>query len=159
VIIRLCRHRCQPSRFLYYEFAVPDDALAKLWKRLKQPEEADWVGGRKVERRKKELYASAMFDHVVLRKGYKGIHRWLFRRWNAFNIATTSIWALWLSLPFGAFAGIPYSHGWFVPVLTFALVLVPAAVWAWDDTMNMAEFMIIQSENDGKGEAKGRELL
>jgi hypothetical protein len=48
-----------------------------------------------------ELFAGVVFDHGIIRENYKGIHEWLVRRWNGFNIAASSFWGLVFSLSFG----------------------------------------------------------
>jgi hypothetical protein len=46
-----------------------------------------------------DLYVVAAFDFDILRKHHEGVHQWLFRRSNGFNIAANSISALALSFP------------------------------------------------------------
>jgi hypothetical protein len=94
LVFRFRPRCCGESRF--HEAAMSDATLDRVWSTLGANPEAS-----KVERRRQELFVGAAFDCAVLRKDHKGVHKWLFRRWNGFNIAVTSLWALYLSLPFG----------------------------------------------------------
>jgi hypothetical protein len=136
-----CRLYFGKSRF--HEVAMSDDAFKQVWKIL---------GASGVPDRLQELSAGVAFDHDVLRKNHEGIHQWMFRRWNAFSIATTSFCGLVLSFPFGHAFGIPLSRTWWLPVSVFAVILVFVMVWAWRDTMNMLDFMVRlpPKENEAK---------
>ncbi len=120
------------SRF--HEVALSDDAFRQVWEqRLHAFGEPD---------RWKELVAGAAFDHGILRKTHEGVHLWLIRRWNAFNIAATSLFGLLFSFPVGYFViRIPVEPIWYVPVGIFSLILAFMMFWSWHDTMNMANFM------------------
>ena len=124
-LIFLCRGR-------FHEVALSDESLKQVWKRL---------GALGMPDRSQELSAGAAFDFDVLRKSHKGVHRWLFRRWNAFNIAANSLCALMFSFLVGPFIGVPWGLTWCLPVAVFAVILAPVMVWAWRDTMNMLGFM------------------
>jgi hypothetical protein len=114
--------------------ALTDEALRQVWNRL--------FGPGTTPDRKFELCVGAAFDHEILGKEYEGIHKWVFRRANAFNIAANSFCGLVLSFPFGHWViGIPWRFAWWGPVAAFAILLVFAARWAWHDTMDMLEFM------------------
>jgi hypothetical protein len=88
-----------------------------------------------------DLYAGAAFDYDILKKHHKGVHRWLFRRWNGLNIAANSISALLLSLLAGLLIGIPLNLTWLLSVLIFVAVLGVVGFLAWRDTMHMLRFM------------------
>jgi hypothetical protein len=88
-----------------------------------------------------DLYVGAAFDFDILLNHHKGVHQWLFRRWNGFNIAANSISALALSLPAGHLIGIPWSLTWYLSVGIFVVFLWFVMFWAWNDTMNMLSFM------------------
>jgi hypothetical protein len=118
------------SRF--HEVALSHDSFGQVWDLLGAP-------GKPV--RSQELYAGAAFDFDVLRKSHEGVHRWLFRRWNAFNIAANSLCALTFSFLIGPFFGVPWGLTWFLPVIFFAVILVPMMFWAWRDAMKMLSFM------------------
>lgn len=120
------------SRF--HEVSLSQESFRRIWRTLRAPagEPDPW----------QELFAGAAFDHGILHERHNGIHRWLFRRWNAFSIATTSFCGLGLSLLFGhLFFGISFSPQWLLFVGVFAAVLVPVIWWAWHDTMGMLNFM------------------
>jgi hypothetical protein len=123
----------------FHEVALPEDSFLQIRKRLGLPPGAP--------DRSQDLFAGAVFDFDVLRKGHKGVHQWLFRRWNAFNIAANSISALALSFLAGHLTGIPWSLTWCLSVLTFAAVLFFVAVLAWLDTMRMMRFMVSLEAN------------
>jgi hypothetical protein len=118
----------------FHESALSDEAFCMLWKRLDAPGEPD---------RKQELSAVVVFDHGVLREGH-GIHRWVFRRWNAFSIGANSITGLVLSFLLGHFLiGIPCTRTWLLLTISFAIVLCFIIVWAWRDTMRISKFVAI----------------
>jgi hypothetical protein len=119
------------SRF--HEVALSDASFKQVWERLGAP------GKEPV--RLQELSAGAAFDFDVLRKDHEGVHRWLFRRWNGFNIAANSISALALSFLAGHFIGIPLSLTWCLSVGIFGVFLGFVMFWAWNDTMDMLGFM------------------
>jgi len=119
--------------FRFHEVALSDDSFKRVWDQIGAPGKPD---------RALELYAGAAFDFGVLRTHRKGVHEWLFRRWNGFNTAVNSFWPLILSLPIGHWGiGIPWSVMWCLPVLILAVALGFVAFWAWRDTMIMAGFM------------------
>jgi hypothetical protein len=115
----------------FHEVLLSDAAFARVWSLLGAPG---------VPNRAQELSAGAAFDYDILFKTHEGVHRWLFRRWNAFSIATSSIWALILSFPFGLVIQIPATCGWFLPVIVFMTILIFVARWAWSDAMGMLTF-------------------
>ncbi len=125
----------------FHEVALSDEALANVWEILGAPGKSN---------RAQELYAGAAFDYGVLSVKHEGIHRWLFRRWNAFSIAATSFWGLFLSFPFGYAVGIPLLFRWLFPVAVFQVILVVVMRWAWHDAMNMAGFMANRLAKDNK---------
>ena len=96
------------------------------------------------------FFAGVVFDHCILRDEYTGVHKWLFRRWSAFNIAVASTIALLLSLPFGKMLGIVWCTDWLWTVSILCVVLVLSAYFSWRDTMGMAAFMLRrhQQRND-----------
>jgi hypothetical protein len=117
----------------FHEVALSYDAFGQVWKKLDAHGEPD---------RSKELFAGVAFDHGILRNTYEGVHLWLIRRWNAFNIAATSLFGLVFSFPVGYFViRIPVEAVWYVPVGIFLVILAFMMFWSWRDTMNMANFM------------------
>ena len=69
------------------------------------------------------------------------VHRWVVRRWSAFNIATTSMTGLILSLVIGIATKIQWPIEWWLPVVIFVGLLCSSAVLAWRETMGMPSFM------------------
>jgi hypothetical protein len=141
-IIGTCAHFLLRLAFLYrpqrwgksrcHEVTLSDEAFAQIWKKLGASGQPD---------RGQELFAGVAFDHDILRESHLGVHRWIFRRWNAFNIAATSFCGLLLSFPFGHLVGIPLTYVWCLPVAIFEVMLIFVMVWSWQDTMNMLGFM------------------
>lgn len=83
------------------------------------------------------LYAAATFDHELLPKG---IHDWLTRRWNAFNISVNSGVAFALALIIGKVLSIDIGIEWCVTSVIVAGFLTWSVILAWRDTMGMIEF-------------------
>jgi hypothetical protein len=125
------------------EVALSDDAFARVWGRL---------GASRAPDRNYELSAGAAFDHSILRRSHRGVHRWLYRRWNGFTIATTSVCALVIALPFGCLIKNPLMQRfWLGGVILFVVMLIFVACWAWRDTMNMVDCMAtLPPERDPK---------
>jgi hypothetical protein len=108
----------------------------KVWKILGEPGKPN---------RWQELSAGAAFDYAVIKETHEGVHQWMFRRWNSFNIAVASACGLIFSFPFGYAIGIAFTLMWAIPVMTFMLIIAFMAVWSWNDTMNMLEFLVTTS--------------
>jgi hypothetical protein len=118
---------------LFHEAGLHERDFEKVWRRINAFGEA---------RRKDELSAVVAYDFGVLRKNYEGVHQWLVRRWNAFNIATTSFVGLLLSIPIGhCVVKICWTYSWLVPVILFSILLLVVANWAWKDGRDMLGFM------------------
>src|SRR5712692_1050520 len=62
-----------------YEAVLSDSTLERIWDQLQTTQRKD---------KKLTLYAATSFDHELLATG---IHTWLMRRWNSFNVATHSL--------------------------------------------------------------------
>ena len=117
------------SRF--HEVAMSCGAFKRVWGKV----------GYGNSNRSQELFAGVAFDHGIIRESHKGIHEWLVRRWNGFNTAANSVWALVFSLLVGLAIGISITPPWGYPVALFAVILLCVMCWAWRDTMGMLEFM------------------
>jgi hypothetical protein len=101
------------------------------------------------EGRQSLLYATATFDHELLSEG---IHKWLSRRWNSFNVAFNSALALLISLlivpirilylwSFEPIHGWGCRQWWWAGTNVFSIFLLStAAVTSWKETMGMIEF-------------------
>jgi hypothetical protein len=133
LIFRFRPHSWGKSRF--HEVALSDKSLEQVWGLIGAPP------GKPERYRSQELFAGVAFDHGFLRKDWEGVHQWLFRRWNGFNIAANSISALVLSLLVGPWIGVPREPTWVLSVAAFGLILLCMAILAWRDTMHMLEFM------------------
>ena len=83
------------------------------------------------------LFLSATFDHSTLDKG---IHAWILRRWNAFNLNASVTVALALALAVGARLGIQVGWEWALTSAATGAIFVIMAYWAWRDSMGMIEF-------------------
>ena len=119
----------EKSSWVRDEAVLSDIALSGIERHLCLPRELD---------RSYALYAAASFDHGHLAKG---IHDWLTRRWNAYNISVNSIAALVMAL----FAGwcsddIDVTCRWVVVSAITGAPLLFSGVMAWKDTMAMIEF-------------------
>jgi hypothetical protein len=132
----------------FHEVVLSNASFKRVRKRLGAPQVRKRLGapGEKLDRLQ-ELSAGAVFDFEVLRKDHEDVHRWLFRRWSAFNIAANSIIALGLSFPAGHFIGVRVNLTWGLSVVIFEFILWWVMFWAWNDTMDMLEFMTILERN------------
>jgi hypothetical protein len=92
-------------------------------------------------------YVIGTWTYFVLRLFFRyrpqcwGKSRFHDRRWNGFNTAANSVWALVFSLLVGLAIGISITPPWGYPVALFAVILLCVMCWAWRDTMGMLEFM------------------
>jgi len=69
-----------------YEAVLDNHTLQRIWNQLHNHSHT--------VNQSQTLYAVVTFDHELLKAG---IHRWLLRRWNSFNVAAHSIVALVLA--------------------------------------------------------------
>jgi hypothetical protein len=120
-----------------YEAVVSDSTLERIWKQLHSTQAKD---------KKLTLYATATFDHELLGAG---IHTWLLRRWNSFNVATHSIVALVLAHIVAPILSIPQVCAWWVSTVALVAVLFVTAFCAWRDTMKMIEFQSYRQQKGG----------
>lgn len=119
-----------------YEAVLDGPTLDRIWPQLQST--AD-------KKEELTLYVTATFDHELLAQG---IHTWLLRRWNSFNVAAHSIVALVLALALAPIFSIPWACAWLLSTITLVGLLFLAALFAWRDTMAMIEF---QSYRQQKG--------
>jgi len=122
-----------------YEAVLSDSTLDRIWGQLQSTQAKD---------KKLTLYAATTFDHELLAPG---IHTWLLRRWNSFNVATHSIVALVLAHAVAPIFSIPQVCAWWVSTLALVGLLLVTALNAWRETMKMLEF---QSYRQQKSDAK-----
>jgi hypothetical protein len=111
-----------------YEAVLSDSTLGRIWDQLQSTRQRD---------KQLALYAAATFDHELLAAG---IHTWLLRRWNSFNLATHSIVALFLAHGVALIFSIPQVCWWWVSTLAVFVPLLITACHAWRETMKMIEF-------------------
>ena len=83
------------------------------------------------------LFLAATFDHRELPES---IHKWLLRRWNAFNVNSSVVSALALAVIVGGRLGIHVGLEWVLTSFIVGSIFGAMAWWAWRDTMGMLEF-------------------
>jgi hypothetical protein len=125
---------CKHGTTLHYEAILSPEALTRLSRSLKCS--ISLVPDQKYVNR--ALYLAAAFDHILLPTG---IHEWLGRRWNLFNVSVHCIVALGLSIVIGVALGIKTGPGWYWAVLAVGLALGINAVSAWRETAQMVDFL------------------
>jgi hypothetical protein len=119
------------------EAVLSDSTLERIWDQLASTQAKD---------KKLTLYAAATFDHELLAPG---IHKWLIRRWNSFNVATHSIVALVLAHAFAPIFSIPQVCAWWVSTLALVALLLFTALNARHETMGMIEFQSYRLQKSG----------
>jgi len=125
------------ARLPTYEASLSNSTLDRIWPQLQSTQPKD---------RKLTLYAAATFDHELLAAG---IHRWLLRRWNSFNVATHSIVALLLAHLVAPLFSIPQAREWWLSTLVLFGLLFLTARNAWRETMAMIEFQSYRQQKSG----------
>ena len=129
-----------------YEAVISDAVLPQIWRKCGRTEPAE---------KKLAFYAVVTFDHEILNDG---IHSWIRRRWNHFNIAAHSIVALLLShviaflLSYGVESAfkIPQSWPWWITTLVLVAVFSFTGRCAWLQTMEMIEFQAERAKEDSQ---------
>jgi hypothetical protein len=116
------------ARSSTYEASFSDSTLERIWGQL---------GSTQARRDNLTLYAAATFDHELVAPG---IHTWLLRRWNSFNVATNSIVALILAHAVAPIFSIKQVCAWWGSTLILIALLFFTALKAWRQTMKMIEF-------------------
>jgi hypothetical protein len=125
-----------------YEARLSPETFQRVWDRL---------GAKQAKDEKLTLYVATTFDHELLDKG---IHQWLFRRWNSFYVATNSIVALLLAHLVAPVLSIPESCKWLSSTVVVAVLLVIAAYQSWSETMKMFEFQSFRRQKSDPVDAK-----
>lgn len=128
-----------------YEARLPDKCLERIWPHLESSQQLD---------PEKRLYIAATFDHELLSPG---VHEWLLRRWNSFNIGAHSVTALLLAHLAGGLLGIDQKWQWWSTSGVIAVILVIHAKSAWRQTMLMVEFQSYRPKY--KKESESRKAL
>lgn len=112
-----------------YEAVLSDACLDRIWGQLRSTQ---------AKRHKSvTLFVAATFDHELLATG---IHTWLLRRWNSFNVAAHSIVALWLAHFAARMFHMPQVCRWWTSTVILSALLFVTALEAWRETMKMIEF-------------------
>lgn len=88
-----------------------------------------------------KLYVVATFDHHFLIQQSTGVHEWILRRWNAFNVSLHSVFAMILP-PFVAYVlEIPSIWvEWKIWIWSITIPLLINGSIAWWQTMKMIDF-------------------
>jgi hypothetical protein len=123
-----------------YEAILGDSTLERIWSQLQSTQARD---------KKLTLYAAATFDHELLAPG---IHTWLLRRWNLFNVASHSVVALVLAHAVAPIFSIPQVCAWWISTLVLLGLLVVTALNAWRETMAMIDFQSYRPQKSGAKE-------
>lgn len=119
-----------------YEAHISEASYGSIWTKLGLPPPA---------KRDQELFAVATFDHELLSVG---VHTWLMRRWNAFNIAMSSMAAIVVAAALTPWMGIfPSLSGWLC-LLGVCIILGASGLRAWRQTMQMIAFQAHLSANN-----------
>ncbi len=118
-----------------YEATLSDDCLKRIWAQLNTDQKFN---------QKLTFYAAATFDHEVLDKG---IHEWIMRRWNSFNVSIHSCTALLLAHLFGGVFLIGQDPRWLLLTFVLVLILFANGATAWRETMGMLDFQSHRSQN------------
>lgn len=85
---------------------------------------------------------ASTFDHEIIDKG---VHEWLLRRWNAFNICISSAVSLVAICLSCHLFGISPSNEWWWAVSGLVAILLLQGIFAWRDAMRMIEFQSIRA--------------
>ena len=125
------------SRNATYEAVLGDPTLERIWTQLQSTQNRN---------KKLTLYAAATFDHEFMAPG---IHTWLMRRWNSFNVASHSVVALVLAHAMAPIFSIPQVCAWWISTFVLLGLLVFTALNAWRETMAMIDFQSYRSQKNG----------
>jgi hypothetical protein len=115
-----------------YEFKLSKQTYDKIGKRI-------FKNKKNTVEKEERMYAAVVFDHSYINDR---IHSWIVRRWNAFMIASFSVFGLIASLFLGTPLGLSVTWGWFFTVDIFILCFVLQAWLSYRDTMRMITFLV-----------------
>jgi hypothetical protein len=128
---------------------LSDETLKRVWERAGLDSSPD---------KKLTLYAAVSFDHELVSKG---VHDWIVRRWNYFNVAFHSSMALLLSIApakcISKRLAFPLVPAWWASIFALSGFLLVMAYLAWRDTMKMIEFQSRRAEKK-ENRKKARQL-
>jgi MFS family permease len=131
-----------------YEASLSPETWGRIWSRLRMAPERPFAPPL-------ALYTAATYDHEVLPRG---IHEWLGRRWNAFNVSVSSATALVLAPIVGALLSIPLKPAWWITSIVLVVLFLATATLAWRDTMKMIEFQSYRAPTHEQAELPRRHL-
>lgn len=120
-----------------YEAFLSEETRARIWGQLRSTQTND---------KKLTLYVAATFDHELLAAG---IHKWLLRRWNTFNVASHSVVALLLAHVVAFIFKMPQVCVWWISSLVLIGLLGVTARNAWCETMAMIDFQSYRPQKSG----------
>jgi len=126
-----------------YEAVLSDSTLDRIWHQL---------GTTHSRNKNLILYAAVTFDHELLPTG---IHTWLFRRWNSFNVATNSIIALFIAHGLGRVFSIRQVCAWWISTLVLVGPLLFTSIKAWRETMEMVDFQSYRKQKATQPQKQG----
>ena len=118
---------------VHWEVCLPQTYFDNIWQKL-----GPVVGSG--SRKEYYYYAAVTFDHENVQKYAGGIHDWLLRHWNWFNVTINSFTALALSLVVARPLGISLEWRWLLPTILMMLVFLFNAAFAYWETMKMSYF-------------------
>ena len=116
-----------------YEAAMPKDDVQSLMKLVSAEKGNNDFTDNEV------FFAGVTFDHEITPKRSKPLHKWMVRRWTAFNISSSSSVALILSLIFGWWYNL-FTCGWYIWMLMLSVMFCLSAIHAWHGCMGMLKF-------------------
>jgi len=126
-----------------YEAVLDEPTLGRIWSK---------VGSEQTKDATLTLYAAATFVYELLAPG---IHKWLLRGWNSFNVAAHSIVALALAHAVAPVFSIPQGCAWWATSVVSIAFLGWTAFNAWCQTMKMIEFQSQRQQNGGEATNNG----
>lgn len=130
------RRGAEKRLYLRWEVYQPGLYFQRIW-----PIWAPTMDLQKLSAWSRGYCAVVTFDHGYLWEDAKGVHEWLVRRWNWFNVNANSAVALGLSYVVGVgFLAIEPSPKWCRPVLVLIGVFIANAGIAWYQVQRMHKF-------------------
>jgi hypothetical protein len=121
-----------------YEVVVSDESFHRMRERFPIRDSKTFAADAFVSWK---FYVAVSFDHGILFERSRGIHDWLARRWNAFNISIHSIFAVLFPPVVAWIFEIPTDWDkWKIWVYLISLTLLVNGAVAWRQTMKMLEF-------------------
>lgn len=136
-----------------YELHINKKSRERIWKQFKYVESpADYIE----DEIKYHVYAGFTFDHEKIPEG---VHLWILRRWNAFNLSASTVVSLFLLMLFALIKLIiefiinlikmsdfkVKCNPWWWVLIAFVIVSnFIVARCAWKDTMKMIEFQSLR---------------